>query len=231
VLQLSTQIAVKQANVTEHTGRLQAPTLNGHLGHSDAAAAIMRAIESVLLDSPRTRDIGGTVSTQEVGRGERCFVLVPARALRVAVEGEIVQRAPARDRIDAHRQRRRVPTASVTVNAHVSVACGATVSTCCAIEPAATPVHPLSVYGAVPPPIVTCCAGAAGDVKLTDVGASVTTGGPPLTVIATIAVRLGFDASAIVSTQPPAPSGAMGKLGRDPFLFPAKLAGKLANSV
>jgi len=48
VLQLSTQIAVKQANVTEHTGRLQAPTLNGHLGHSDAAAAIMRAmIESV----------------------------------------------------------------------------------------------------------------------------------------------------------------------------------------
>jgi hypothetical protein len=46
-------------------------------------------------------------------------------------------------------------------------------------------------------------------VKLTDVGASVTTGGPPLTVMATVAVRLGFDASAIVSTQAPAPAGAI----------------------
>jgi hypothetical protein len=44
-------------------------------------------------------------------------------------------------------------------------------------------------------------------VKLTDVGVSVTTAGPPLTVMATVAVRLGFDASAMVSTQAPAASG------------------------
>jgi tartrate dehydrogenase/decarboxylase/D-malate dehydrogenase len=38
-----------------------------HLGHPDAAAAVLRAIELVLRDGPRTRDIGGTASTQEVG--------------------------------------------------------------------------------------------------------------------------------------------------------------------
>jgi len=38
-----------------------------HLGHTDAASAIMKAIESVLLSGPRTRDIGGTASTEEVG--------------------------------------------------------------------------------------------------------------------------------------------------------------------
>jgi hypothetical protein len=59
----------------------------------------------------------------------------------------------------------------------------------------------------VPPLIATCCAAAAGDVKLTDVGASVTTAGPPLTVMLTVAVRLGFDASALVSTQAPALAG------------------------
>jgi tartrate dehydrogenase/decarboxylase/D-malate dehydrogenase len=39
-----------------------------HLGHRDAAAAIMRAIEAVLGEGPRTRDIGGTASTQEMGK-------------------------------------------------------------------------------------------------------------------------------------------------------------------
>jgi tartrate dehydrogenase/decarboxylase/D-malate dehydrogenase len=38
-----------------------------HLGHPDAAAAVITAIESVLLHGPRTRDIGGSASTQEVG--------------------------------------------------------------------------------------------------------------------------------------------------------------------
>jgi hypothetical protein len=61
----------------------------------------------------------------------------------------------------------------------------------------------------VPPLIATTCAAAPGDVKLTDVGASVTTAGPPLTVMLTVAVRLGFDASAMVSTQAPAPAGAI----------------------
>ena len=38
-----------------------------HLGHKPAADAILRAIETVLREGPRTRDIGGTASTQEVG--------------------------------------------------------------------------------------------------------------------------------------------------------------------
>ncbi|MBI2750172.1 MAG: tartrate dehydrogenase [Burkholderiales bacterium] len=39
-----------------------------HLGRKDAGNAIVRAIETVLREGPRTRDIGGTASTQEVGR-------------------------------------------------------------------------------------------------------------------------------------------------------------------
>lgn len=39
-----------------------------HLGHQEAADAVVRAIETVLAEGPRTRDIGGTASTQEVGR-------------------------------------------------------------------------------------------------------------------------------------------------------------------
>jgi tartrate dehydrogenase/decarboxylase/D-malate dehydrogenase len=38
-----------------------------HLGHPDAAAAVVRAIETVLADGPRTSDIGGIASTQDVG--------------------------------------------------------------------------------------------------------------------------------------------------------------------
>ena len=38
-----------------------------HLGHGDAAGAIVGAIETVLREGPRTRDIGGKASTQEVG--------------------------------------------------------------------------------------------------------------------------------------------------------------------
>src|SRR5258707_5180802 len=39
-----------------------------HLGHKDAGAAIVRAIERVLTQGPRTRDIGGKASTQDVGK-------------------------------------------------------------------------------------------------------------------------------------------------------------------
>jgi len=39
-----------------------------HLGYPDAANAIVRAIEKVLQSGPRTRDIGGTASTEDVGK-------------------------------------------------------------------------------------------------------------------------------------------------------------------
>ena len=39
-----------------------------HLGHRDASDAVVRAIETVLRAGPRTRDIGGRSSTDEVGR-------------------------------------------------------------------------------------------------------------------------------------------------------------------
>ena len=38
-----------------------------HLGHADAAAAVLRGIERVLAEGPRTRDMGGKASTAEVG--------------------------------------------------------------------------------------------------------------------------------------------------------------------
>lgn len=39
-----------------------------HLGHADAAAAIVRAIETVLTDGPRTPDIGGKAKTHDLGK-------------------------------------------------------------------------------------------------------------------------------------------------------------------
>ena len=39
-----------------------------HLGHADAGAAILRAIAQVLLDGPRTPDLGGKASTEDVGK-------------------------------------------------------------------------------------------------------------------------------------------------------------------
>lgn len=39
-----------------------------HLGHAEAASAVMRAIERVLTEGPRTADIGGQASTQDVGK-------------------------------------------------------------------------------------------------------------------------------------------------------------------
>mgnify|MGYP000952822679 CR=1 FL=1 len=39
-----------------------------HLGHNDAAAAVVSAIEAVLRGGPRTPDLGGNATTEEVGR-------------------------------------------------------------------------------------------------------------------------------------------------------------------
>ncbi len=39
-----------------------------HLGCAEAGAAILRAIEQVLLDGPRTPDLGGKASTEELGK-------------------------------------------------------------------------------------------------------------------------------------------------------------------
>jgi tartrate dehydrogenase/decarboxylase / D-malate dehydrogenase len=39
-----------------------------HLGHKDAGDAVVRAIERVLAEGPRTRDIGGKGSTGDVGK-------------------------------------------------------------------------------------------------------------------------------------------------------------------
>ena len=39
-----------------------------HLGQPEAAATIVRAIEKVVEHGPRTRDLGGTATTAEVGR-------------------------------------------------------------------------------------------------------------------------------------------------------------------
>ena len=39
-----------------------------HLGHKDAGDAIVKAIETVLVEGPRTRDMGGTASTHDVGK-------------------------------------------------------------------------------------------------------------------------------------------------------------------
>jgi len=39
-----------------------------HLGHGEAAAAIMRGIETVLAEGPRTPDMGGNATTSEVGK-------------------------------------------------------------------------------------------------------------------------------------------------------------------
>ena len=39
-----------------------------HLGHAEAAAAVMAAIETVLANGPRTPDLGGKASTQDLGK-------------------------------------------------------------------------------------------------------------------------------------------------------------------
>src|SRR3984885_1555320 len=50
-----------------------------HLGHTDAADAVVRAIEAVLTSGPRTREIGGSADTIDVGKAIAEAVAVPAR--------------------------------------------------------------------------------------------------------------------------------------------------------
>jgi tartrate dehydrogenase/decarboxylase/D-malate dehydrogenase len=38
-----------------------------HLGYPDAAAMVLSAIETVLSRGPRTRDIGGEATTEQMG--------------------------------------------------------------------------------------------------------------------------------------------------------------------
>jgi tartrate dehydrogenase/decarboxylase / D-malate dehydrogenase len=45
-----------------------------HLGYPEAAAAVIAAIEELLRTGPRTRDLGGTASTQEVGQAIEALV-------------------------------------------------------------------------------------------------------------------------------------------------------------
>jgi len=39
-----------------------------HLGHADAAAAVVQAMETVLMEGPKTPDLGGKANTQDLGR-------------------------------------------------------------------------------------------------------------------------------------------------------------------
>ncbi|MDH5395458.1 MAG: isocitrate/isopropylmalate family dehydrogenase, partial [Gammaproteobacteria bacterium] len=56
-------------NIANPIGQIwSAAMMLDHFGEKDAAAAIMQAIESVLKTGPRTPDIDGQASTQEVGR-------------------------------------------------------------------------------------------------------------------------------------------------------------------
>ncbi|HUX24273.1 MAG TPA: isocitrate/isopropylmalate family dehydrogenase, partial [Burkholderiales bacterium] len=45
-----------------------------HLGHADAGAAMLRAIEKVLVDGPRTPDLGGKASTEDVGKAVAALI-------------------------------------------------------------------------------------------------------------------------------------------------------------
>jgi tartrate dehydrogenase/decarboxylase/D-malate dehydrogenase len=47
-----------------------------HLGHPEAAAAIMRAIETTTAEGPRTPDMGGSAATAEVGKAIAAIVTV-----------------------------------------------------------------------------------------------------------------------------------------------------------
>ncbi len=50
-----------------------------HLGHQDAAAAVMHAIETVLAEGPRTPDMGGEARTEDVGKAVAAVVETTAR--------------------------------------------------------------------------------------------------------------------------------------------------------
>jgi tartrate dehydrogenase/decarboxylase/D-malate dehydrogenase len=53
-----------------------------HLGHARAAADVLAAIERVVREGPRTRDLGGTAGTEEVGKAIAAALPAPAAAPR-----------------------------------------------------------------------------------------------------------------------------------------------------
>jgi tartrate dehydrogenase/decarboxylase/D-malate dehydrogenase len=56
-------------NIANPIGQIwSAAMMLEHLGYLEAAEAILRAIEEVLLAGVKTRDIGGNASTQELGQ-------------------------------------------------------------------------------------------------------------------------------------------------------------------
>src|SRR6266581_4172907 len=56
-------------NIANPIGQIwSAAMMLEHLGEKDAGEGIVRAIETVLVEGPRTRDIGGNASTSEVGQ-------------------------------------------------------------------------------------------------------------------------------------------------------------------
>jgi tartrate dehydrogenase/decarboxylase / D-malate dehydrogenase len=56
-------------NIANPIGQIwSAALMLEHLGHVEASRAVINAIELVLLEGPRTRDLGGSASTSEVGK-------------------------------------------------------------------------------------------------------------------------------------------------------------------
>ena len=56
-------------NIAKPIGQISSGAmLLEHLGHAEAGAAVMRAIEKVLLEGPHTPDLGGKASTEDVGK-------------------------------------------------------------------------------------------------------------------------------------------------------------------
>jgi len=53
-----------------------------HLGHREAAQAVQSAVEAVLADGPRTRDLGGTAGTADVGEAVCRHVRAPQAGAR-----------------------------------------------------------------------------------------------------------------------------------------------------
>ena len=53
-----------------------------HLGHPRAAADVLAAIETVVREGPRTRDLGGVAGTEEVGKAITAALPGAARAAR-----------------------------------------------------------------------------------------------------------------------------------------------------
>jgi tartrate dehydrogenase/decarboxylase/D-malate dehydrogenase len=54
--------------VGRESGSIDGAMMLEHLGETDAANAIVRAIESTLQSGTMTRDIGGSASTDEAGK-------------------------------------------------------------------------------------------------------------------------------------------------------------------